>query len=138
MIPLFSGQAVFGDPNQFVAAVFTGSAADEDSFLGLTPGTTQYGPCEPPGGAIAITGVLTGPDVPTIQAAQQTLSALSLMGGSLLVPTGLSRGGWDIWTGCWFSPTDLAYSSAGIVAAQASGYQLAYSLIVRRSGALAT
>jgi len=138
MTPLFSGQAVLGDPNQLVAAIFTGSAADEDSFLGLTPGTIQYGPCEPPGGAIAVTGVLTGPDVPTIQAAQQALSALSLTSGSLLVPTGLSVGGWDVWTGCWFSPTDLAYSSAGIVAAPAGGYQLAYSLVVHRSGALAT
>jgi hypothetical protein len=138
--PTFGGQAVFGDPKQFTAAIFTGSAAYEDAFLGLAPGTTVYGPCEPSrGGAIAITGVLTGPNTSTVKAAQATLSARAMSGNSpLLVPTGLSVGGWDVWTSCWFAPTDLAYSAAGIVAAQAGGYQLAYSLIVRRSGSLAT
>ena len=83
--------------------------------------------------------MLTGPNTSTVQAAQATLSALAMSGSSpLLVPTGLSVGGWDVWTSCWFAPTDLAYSPAGIVAAQAGGYQLAYSLIVRRSGSLAT
>jgi hypothetical protein len=60
---------------------------------------------------------------PTVKVAQANLSALATSGSiPLIVPTGLSVGGWDVWTSCWFAPTDLAYSPAGIVAAPAGGY----------------
>jgi hypothetical protein len=31
----------------------------------------------------------------------------------MIVPTGQSVGGWDVWTNCWFAPKDLAYPPGG-------------------------
>jgi hypothetical protein len=133
MQPTFSGQALFGDASRFSASQFTGSAADEDAFLGLPIGTTQYGPCEQ-GTAIAVTGYLVGPDEPTVQAAQATLQGLAMTNGApLIVPTGIAAGGWDIWKGCWFAPTDLVFSLAGIQPNPVGGYQLGYSMIFRNA-----
>jgi hypothetical protein len=133
MNPTFSGVAIFGNPSQFTASVFVGGALDEDAFLGLPAGTTQYGPCRR-GPAIAITGVLNGPDQPTVAAAQATLQAAANgQTGSLLAPTGARAPGcWDIWQDAWANPTDLTFSAAGIVpAATGGGYQLAYAIIFR-------
>jgi hypothetical protein len=133
MNPTFSGVAIFGNPNQFTASVFNGGALDEDAFLGLPAGTTKYSPCER-GPAIAISGVLCGPDQPTVAAAQATLQAAANgQAGSLLVPTGaMSPGSWDTWQNAWANSADLAFSAAGIVpAATGGGYQLAYAIIFR-------
>jgi hypothetical protein len=136
--PLFSGQPIFGDPRQFAANIFNGSAADEDAFLGLTPGTTAYPPCRPPGGAIAIAGALIGDTADDVEAAQATLTGLALVPGEVLVPTGLSWERWDLWSSCWFAGNDLAYDPAGIVASIYGGYQVSYKLILHRSGSLVT
>jgi hypothetical protein len=133
--PFFLGQAPFGDPKQFTAAVFTGPAAAEDTFLGVAPGTTRYNPCAA-GGAIACTGVLVGPTSAAVATAQAALAALAGECGTLIVPTGMATfGGFDTWSGCRFAPGDLAFSPGGIVAAPSGGgYQLPYRVVFRRAG----
>lgn len=130
--PTFLANAVFGDPSQFTAAIFAGTAAQEDAFLGLAPGTTRYGPCEL-GGGIAIRGVLTGTTTSAVEAAQQALAGMADQTGPAILPTGIDLEGWDVWASCWFSPGDLAFSPSGIVPGSA-GYQIAYALILRRAG----
>jgi hypothetical protein len=133
--PLFLGQPVLGAYPPLSAAIFVGSAAKADAWLGNPAGTTQYGPCEAPGGALAVSGVLTGATTSAVAAAQAALQAMAKNPGPLLVPTGLGFAGWDQWTGCWFGPTDIVF---GPVAASASGYQVSYRVIFRRSGTLAS
>jgi hypothetical protein len=136
--PLLSGVAVFGDPKRFAAAVFTGDALEEDGYLDLAPGSTQYGPCQAPGGAIACSGYLTGTSVGAVQAAQATLAGYAgAAPGELTVPTGIGCGGWDLWRGCWIAHGDLSWSQAGIVPSVALGtgfYEIGYSVVFRRSG----
>jgi hypothetical protein len=132
--PLFLGQPVLGAYPPLSAAVFVGSAAQADAWLGNPVGTTLHGPCEAPGGAVAVSGVLTGATTAAVAAAQATLQALVDSPGPLLVPTGLGFAGWDRWTGCWFGPTDIVF---GPTAVAAYGYQISYRVIFRRSGALA-
>jgi hypothetical protein len=130
MTPTFSGQAIFGDPTQLTASVFAGSAADEDAFLGVTAGTTQYTPCQR-GPAVALLGALTGPDVPTVEAAQATLAAAANGNtGILVVPTGISPSGWDTWHDAWAAPTDLQFPASGIVEVN-NQYQIGFALIIR-------
>jgi hypothetical protein len=131
-IPTLYGQPVFGDPAQLRANVFTGTAAQEDAFLGLTPGTTKYNPCES-GGALAVTGVLTGSTRAAVQAAQQALAGLADGSGPALLPTGLSYAGFDPWAAVWFSSGDIAFSPAGIVAGPV-GYQIAFAMVLHHSG----
>ena len=135
--PLFSGQAPFGDRDRFTAAPFTGGPLAEDAFLGLPPGTTQYGPCAPGGGAIACRGFLTGNSEGAVAQAQATLAAFAGLDGSdLVVPTGLGIGGWDVWHSCRFLAGDLAWSEGGIVPSQALGagsYEIAYAIVFRRA-----
>ena len=141
-VPCWDGQAVFGDPSQFTAAVFTGSAAQADAFLGNAPGTTVYPPCRAPGGAIAIFGVLVGASSGDVEAAQAVLVGLAAVGGvtgtaRLIVKTGFSGPpvrGWDAWDGCWFVPADLVFDAGGIQPGPWPGFRLAYRLIVRCGG----
>lgn len=134
-IPLFDGNTPFGDPDQFTASVFAGTAEQADAFLGNPPGTTTIGPCQGGAtGAIAITGVLTGPDQPTIGTALVALQQLAGTAGKLTIPSGATGTwtGWDTWSSAWFGPTDLA---AGPTEPDPTGgYQLAYRLIMRRNG----
>ena len=133
----FLGADVLGDPDQLTASIFTGGALQEDSFLGLEPGTTTHGPCSG-GGAVAVAGVLVGATESDVAAAQGALTSLAPATGPLIVPTGLSIGGWDTWASCWFAATDLVYSPEGIVPSPIGGYQLDYRLIFRRAGGLVT
>ena len=133
--PALLGQAVFGDPAQMTASVFTGTAAQQDAFLGLATGTTRYAPCPNGGGAFALTGVLTGATSADVVAAQAALSAMAgLNAGLAILPTGLSFAGWDPWASVWFNPGDLVYSTAGIVAGPGGTWQIGYSLILHRVG----
>lgn len=132
-VPLFIGLQVLGQSPPLTAQTFAGSAADADNWLGNPPGTTTVGPCA--GGAvaaIAVAGVLTGADAPTIAAAQAALQGLADTDGPIVVPTGMSWNGWDAWQSCRFTKTDLVWGS--IEPATAGGYQVTYRLIFRAAG----
>jgi hypothetical protein len=130
MTPTFSGQAIFGDPTQLTAAPFVGTAAQVDTFLNNTPGTTLYGPCQR-GTGIAMMGQLVGPDTPTVEAAQATLQAAANgCTGVLYVPTGISPAGWDTWKDAWACATDLQFPAQGIVQVN-NQYQLGFAIVFR-------
>lgn len=133
--PTLLGQPVFGDPAQLTATLFTGTAVDQDAFLGVAPGTTRYAPCPARGGAFALTGVLVGGSSADVQAAQQGLLAMAgLNGGNAILPTGLGFSGWDPWQSVWFGPGDLVFDPGGITADLGGTWQLGYRLILHRIG----
>lgn len=129
-VPLFNGLQVLGESPPLLASPFAGDAEDADNWLGNPAGTTTVGPCA--GGAVAavaVAGALTGPDTPTVTAAQAALQSLTDTDGPLIVPTGMSWNGWDAWPSCRFTTTDLVWGT--IEPATAGGYQVTYRLIFR-------
>jgi hypothetical protein len=105
-----------------------------DAFLGLTPGTTQVADVP----MYAVTGTLTGPDVPTVGAAQALLSSYASPGPVLLAAP-LSRdnglpwpGGYEVDPSCYFLPNELVFNPAGITGPLAGVYALSYVLVIRR------
>ena len=88
--PLFDGQPIFGDlPSLQITQLAQGRAQDVDAFLGLSPGTTQYG-ADPSGGKLwGISGALIAPSSAAVSALEATL--LSFAGGTAAFgrPTGL-------------------------------------------------
>lgn len=127
--PLFLGQPLLGTYPPLNAAVFIGTPDQADRWLGNPPGTTSDGPRR----SIAVTGTLTGPDADAVTAALQLLQDLARATGPLLVPTGLSRLGWDRWSGCWFGPTDLVI---GPVEPTPTGYAADYRILFRVAGTI--
>jgi hypothetical protein len=88
MTPTFNGQSVFG--TIATAGYFVGTAAQEDTLLGNSGGTTTIGPCASDGPAIAVTGTLSGSTTGNLNTAKASLSGLAGAVGTLVLPTGRS------------------------------------------------
>ncbi len=133
-LALFDGQAIFGTVGNVSTANFSPTCADVDAFLGLTPGTTQVADVP----MYAVTGTLTGPDVPTVLTAQALLSSYAST-GPVLLSAPLSRdngapwpGGYEVDPSCYFLPHELVFNSAGITGPVGGVYSLPYLLVIRR------
>lgn len=119
MIPTFLGQAVLGAAANCTATAWTGTAAQEDTELGLSSGTTAYSAA--PG--VLVTGVLTGTSSGAVTTAKSALTALANAPGPLVVPTGRSAvpggGGVQLTAAAAAGATSLSVAStAGFVAGQ--------------------
>lgn len=133
--PTLDGLSLFGDPAQFTALPLAGSAADVDAWLGLTVGTTQYGP-NTSGAAFAVSGVLLDTSSAAVLADQIALTAATaLRGVDFGRPTGSP---WPpvylVHTGCWIEPGELVFSAGGITSVGNGLYQLPYRAVVRQAG----
>lgn len=133
--PLLDGIPVFGDPSQFSSAQFGGPPANEDTFLGLTPGTTRYAPAAN-GAAWAVAGVLVGPTPAAVSAAQAQLQACAgLEPVAFARPTGLQfPGDYEVRQSCYFEPGELVFSPGGIVEITSSSYSIGYKLVLHQVG----
>lgn len=136
--PTLGGQTVFGDPAQFASYQLNGPPANEDTWLGLTPGTTVYAPAIN-GSAWAILGVMTGQSSGAVAAAQAVLASYA----GLTVPFGRPNGQqflcrWEVRQSCYFEPGELVWDAGGIVEFAPNAYQIAYRMILRQIGDIVT
>jgi hypothetical protein len=133
-IPTFDGQPIFGPLANFtVAKLPFGTALEIDSFLGLTPGTTQYGADGGPGGRLwGITGQFIEATSEAVSADQATLLSFVGITARLGIPTyDVFPSDYQFVPKCYFVATDYAPSGAGIVSAPGGTYSLSYSLVIR-------
>jgi hypothetical protein len=133
----FDGQQIFGDTPSFnvipVVPGYAGGAAAVDGFLGLTPGTTQYGP-DPSGGSLwGITGALIAPSSDAVAALQATLLSFAGITSTLGIPTGNPYpSDFAYERSCYFVAAEFVPSPGGIVPIGGGFWSLGYSLIVRQ------
>lgn len=135
-IPQFDGQPIFGDLNSFAVVELVpgkaGGAATIDGFLGLTPGTTQYGP-DSSGAAWGITGALIGPSSGAVATLEATLLGFAGISSRFGIPTGLPYpGDYVFLSSCYFVAPEFVPSPGGIVPIGGGQWSLGYSLVVRQ------
>jgi hypothetical protein len=140
--PTFAGAQIFGDVGSFNWTILHGPGAGQpptypiDEFLGLTLGTTQYGPGA--GNCIGISGSLIAPTSAGVSALLTTLQSYAGAGvaQTMGVPTGNPwPDNWRWFPNCYFVLGELIPSASGIVVAPGGEYLLSYLLNVRQVGA---
>ena len=133
-VPTFDGVAIFG-PNagftvQLLGPWAAGPAAAIDNFLGLTPGTTQYGGN---GKLWGITGQLVDSSADAVAADQAALLAFAGITAPFGRPTNEKYPADFIveTKPCYFVAAEFIPAEAGIVAIGGGQYGLNYSMVIR-------
>jgi hypothetical protein len=128
--PLFDGEQVFGDPASFSVGQLDGQPSSVDGWLGLTPGTTQYGAGS--GHHWGVAGKFLGQSSGAVTG---DLAALQQMAGyhaPFVFPIGetISFNAWQMRCDCQIIASEVVVDQAG---PQGSGnnWSLAYWCVVR-------
>jgi hypothetical protein len=129
--PQFCGQNIFGDPEQFVATLFYIDPPTQiDQWLGLTPGTTQYG--NSAGGRCwGLSGVWVGATPYEVQSDQFMLTNFAGASGGLGLPTGIA---WPfnyyLYKNSRFMKSEIQLNT--IIPSPGAQFQSIFKLVVRQ------
>lgn len=131
--PLLDQVAVFGDTDQFRQVTLPRlDASAIDEFLGLAPGTTQYG-ATPGGHLYAATGVLTGDTLDDVENALMQLQSFSEGMHTYYRPTGDIYPSTYQWIhNCYFTAGDLVTGSVTQIGIRK--YAQTFAIVLRQVG----
>lgn len=130
--PQLLGQRIFGDVPSFIAVQFTSSdiPSEIDSWLSLSPGTTQYGGA-PGGRCWGFSGVFIEQHAADVYADIAIIQSYAGRCGALGLATGFSwPGDYKLWTNCRYVPEEL--SVGPVIASPGNQYRAAYVLVMRQ------
>lgn len=140
---LFAGQPIFGDLGSFSSRKLQGDYSatalynsqlplNIDAFLGLTPGTTKFGPIDN-GGVWAVSGVFYDLSPQGIATQQSFLLGFANTPSLWLRPTGYQ---WpanaEYWKNSIFRPQEVVFSPTATAAG--NQYTCSYNMIIRTLG----
>jgi hypothetical protein len=133
--PTFNGLPIFGDQPSFSAAPMGGPATSVDTFLSLTPGTTQYGfSAGSHGWGITGAFITTSPDACNTAAA--ALAAQAGITSTLQLPSNngpIATLNWARHNNCSLQLSELVTNPAGPTSIAGGNYSLTYNALFRQT-----